>query len=292
VDKPKRAARRIQYVASPIEMVEDFAGRVCRKLADRSGNPRLTDAGTIKGFAAFLRVLFTIQTAECSNAHRPSRCTSEDRSATSGNLSVLPFVIAWRISMPHPASTSKPQQSVVRNVALCYVRQSVTRNLDDRTSPERPRANIQAAYDRYGWVAEWYENASGHKSATKEENRPAWIALKSRLKDGDVVAIVVNEQSCAMRNVWRAIKLFEGLPAYVVKLHLAGLDRTIDITTPDGSMSAYMQAFLDDLYALDASRRAKDSVQYRYAKGETIGIPPFGTTRVKRKLVPSSQGRG
>jgi DNA invertase Pin-like site-specific DNA recombinase len=192
--------------------------------------------------------------------------------------------------MSRPTSTSKPQQPIVRNVALCYVRQSVTRNIDDRTSPERQRANIQAACDRYGWVAQWYEDASGHKSATKEENRPAWIALKSRLKDGDVVAIVVNEQSRAMRNAWRAIKLFEELPAYGVKLHLAGLDRTIDITTPDGRMSAYMQAFLDDLYALDASRRAKDSVQYRHAKGETIGIPPFGTTRVKGKLVPSSQG--
>ncbi|MBK8139495.1 MAG: recombinase family protein [Chloroflexi bacterium] len=190
--------------------------------------------------------------------------------------------------MPRP--TPKSSQPTVRNVALCYVRQSVTRNADDRTSPERQRANIQTACDRYGWKAEWYEDASGHKSATKEENRPAWIALKTRLKDGDVVAIVVNEQSRAMRNAWRAIKLFEELPAYGVKLHLAGLDRTIDITTPDGRMSAYMQAFLDDLYALDASRRAKDSVQYRHAKGETIGIPPFGTIREKGKLVASSQG--
>src|SRR5690606_13786783 len=141
---------------------------------------------------------------------------------------IMPFMIVWRIPMSRPTPTSKIQQPIVRNVALCYVRQSVTRNIDDRTSPERQRANIQAACDRYGWVAEWYEDASGHKSATKEENRPAWIALKSRLKDGDVVAIVVNEQSRAMRNAWRAIKLFEELPAYGVKLHLAGLDRTID----------------------------------------------------------------
>lgn len=100
--------------------------------------------------------------------------------------------------MPRP--TPKSTEPISRNVALCYVRQSVTRNADDRTSPERQRANIQTACNRYGWTAEWYEDASGHKSATKEENRPAWIALKSRLKDGDVVAIVVNEQSRAMRN--------------------------------------------------------------------------------------------
>ncbi len=55
--------------------------------------------------------------------------------------------------MPRPAS--KSSQPTERNVALCYVRQSVTRNIDDRTSPERQRANIQAACDRYGWMAEW-----------------------------------------------------------------------------------------------------------------------------------------
>ncbi|MBK8139413.1 MAG: hypothetical protein IPK52_26970 [Chloroflexi bacterium] len=85
-----------------------------------------------------------------------------------------------------------------------------------------------------------------------------------------------------MRNAWRAIKLFEELPAYGVKLHLAGLDRMIDITTPDGPHDALMRAFLDDLLMLDASQRAKDGVQYRHAKGETSGIPPFGTIRERK----------
>lgn len=116
-------------------------------------------------------------------------------------------------------------------------------------------------------------------------------ALKARLNDPDVAALVVNEQSRAMRNAWRAIKLFEEQPAYGVVLHLASLDRTIDITTPDGRMSAYIQAYLDDLYALDASRRAKESVKYRKGKGTSIGIPPFGTIRNKQgQLNPSPHG--
>src|SRR5258706_12080642 len=185
----------------------------------------------------------------------------------------------------------KPNQKIERNVALCYVRLSVTKDASDLTSPERQRASIQAACEKHGWTPEWYEDAKGHKSATKEENRPAWLALKERLKDPDVFAVVVNEQSRAMRNAWRAIKLFEELPGYGIVLHLATLDRTIDITTPDGRMTAYFQAFMDELYALDASRRVKDSVKFRKGKGIGIGIPPFGTVRDDNgHLIPSPFG--
>ncbi len=183
------------------------------------------------------------------------------------------------------------QTLIDRKVALCYIRLSVTKEASDLTSPQRQRAHIEAACRKYGWIPEWYEDAKGHKSATKEENRPAWQELKTRLKDPDVAALVVNEQSRAMRNAWRAIKLFEELPAYGVVLHLAALDRTIDITTPDGRMSAYIQAFLDDLYALDARRRSLDSVKYRKGRNITIGIPPFGTIRGEDGLlIPSPYG--
>lgn len=186
----------------------------------------------------------------------------------------------------------KSQQAPVsRTVALCYVRLSVTKDASDLTSPERQEANIRAACDKHGWTPEWYRDIVGHKSATKEANRPKWLELKSRLQDADVAALVVNEQSRAMRNAWRAIKLFEELPGYGVKLHLASLDRTIDIATPDGRMSAFFQAFMDDLYALDASRRAKDSVKYRKARGISIGQPPFGTIRDDNgNLIPSPYG--
>ena len=181
--------------------------------------------------------------------------------------------------------------SASRTVALCYVRLSFTKDANDLTSPERQKANLLRACEKHGWTPEWYEDVQGHKSATREHNRPAWEALKTRLKDPDVAALVVNEQSRAMRNAWRAIKLFEELPAYGVVLHLAALDRTIDITTPDGRMSAYIQAFLDDLYALDAKRRSLDSIRYRKERDITIGIPPFGTVRGdKGHLVKSSQG--
>jgi DNA invertase Pin-like site-specific DNA recombinase len=185
----------------------------------------------------------------------------------------------------------KQTPKIDRTVALCYIRLSVTKDASDLTSPERQRANIQAACDKYGWTPEWYQDTSGHKSATKEDNRPAWLALKARLTDPDVAALVVNEQSRAMRNTWRAIKLFEELPGFGVVLHLAASDRTLDITSPDGRMSAYFQAFIDDMYAMDAARRARDSVKYRKGRGISIGIPPFGTIRGDdRFLEPSPYG--
>jgi hypothetical protein len=61
VDKSKLAKPRIEYVAPPIEMVEDFAGHVCRELAARSGDSRFMDAETSKGFATFLHILLTIE---------------------------------------------------------------------------------------------------------------------------------------------------------------------------------------------------------------------------------------
>ncbi|MCL4251602.1 MAG: recombinase family protein [Anaerolineae bacterium] len=58
-----------------------------------------------------------------------------------------------------------------RTIALCYVRQSFTRDANDRDSPERQRANIMAVCEKNGWVPEIYEDAEKHKSGTKEHNR-------------------------------------------------------------------------------------------------------------------------
>jgi DNA invertase Pin-like site-specific DNA recombinase len=50
------------------------------------------------------------------------------------------------------------------NVALCYVRQSYTRNPTDMDSPERQEENIRVACERNGWSPEWYRDTDGQKS--------------------------------------------------------------------------------------------------------------------------------
>ncbi len=184
---------------------------------------------------------------------------------------------------------SSPQ--VERRVALCYVRLSQTKNESDLKSPERQRANIQAACEKYGWIPEWYEDADKHKSGTKEDNRPQWLLLKARLNDPDVAVLAVNDTSRAMRNTWRALKLFDELSSSDVKLYVGVSDRMLDIKTSDGRMSLFMQAFVDEMYALDGSRRAKDSIRYRKSKQITVGIPPFGTVRNEDGyLIPTPSG--
>jgi hypothetical protein len=75
-------------------------------------------------------------------------------------------------------SPKKALEPVQRTTALCYVRLSLTRDESDLNSPERQRTNIQAECERRGWTPEWYEDVDGHKSGTKEDNRPGWLALR------------------------------------------------------------------------------------------------------------------
>jgi hypothetical protein len=105
--------------------------------------------------------------------------------------------------------TAKP-----RNVALCYVRKSWTRDESDQVSPERQRAHIQAVCEANSWQPEWYEDAEGHRSGMYEKNRPGWLALKTRLGDPDVIALVANDLARLHRKGWRVGDLLDsGRPA-------------------------------------------------------------------------------
>ncbi len=105
--------------------------------------------------------------------------------------------------------------------------------------------------------------------------------FKQRINDPDIAVLAVNDTSRAIRSTWRALKLFEDLSSSDVKLYLAVSDRTVDIKSSDRRFSLILQAMFDESYALDASRRAKDSINYRKKKGTTVGQPPFGTVRNK-----------
>jgi DNA invertase Pin-like site-specific DNA recombinase len=97
-------------------------------------------------------------------------------------------------------SSKNQSSSVVRTVALCYIRQSVTKHANDMQSPDRQRAVIQAYCEKHGWTPEWYQDAEGHKSGRYEDNREQWLALKNRLTDSDIAALVVYDQSRVMRS--------------------------------------------------------------------------------------------
>ncbi len=182
---------------------------------------------------------------------------------------------------------------IQRNMALCYVRQSFTRTgePDDQNSPDRQRANIQKVCEKNGWTPEWYEDVGGHKSGRSEKNRPEWLALKARLGDPDVVALVANDLSRLHRKGWRIGDLIEFINENELDLVLAAPGRDVDTTTIKGRMFVQFGAIIDEFYAEDISQRAKDSIEYRKAQGKSVGIPPFGTIRDESGfLQPSPEG--
>ncbi len=174
---------------------------------------------------------------------------------------------------------SSDRSSPKRSVALCYIRLSFTRDADDTNSPDRQRANIQVVCNKYGWTPEWYEDVGGHKSGRYEKNRPQWLALKARLGDPDVIALIANDLSRLHRKGWRVGDLIEYLNECGVNLVLAAPGREIDTTTMKGRMFLQFGAIVDEYYAEDISQRAKDNIAYRKGQGKSIGMTPFGTIR-------------
>ncbi len=212
------------------------------------------------------------------------------------------------------AHASAPRE---RNVALCYVRLSVApraSKLADRNkakrnkvrptkskrntldlsemldSPERQRANIQAACDKRGLIPEFHEDVDGHRSGTSEKNRPGWLALKQRLNDPDVAAVVANDLSRLHRKSARMSDLLDVLAENDIALILAAPGREVDTATPMGQMFVMLAAMFDEFYAKDISIRSKDSAAHRREMGKALNLP-FGTQRTEEGyLEPSEAG--
>ncbi len=169
-----------------------------------------------------------------------------------------------------------------RTVALCYIRLSLTKTQDDENSPERQKANCLDYCEFRGWTPEFYEDRDGHKSGTKEINRPGWLALKSRVGDPDVVAVAANDLSRFHRKGFRMGQLIEMCKEGNLELVKAGEKKSIDVNDITATMWVMMESLFNEYYAEDISRKQKDSVRYRRANGIVVGRVPFGTTRPKR----------
>ena len=186
----------------------------------------------------------------------------------------------------------KPRNNTAnRTVALCYVRRSWVKDAKDMVSPEIQRRNIERICEAHEWTPEWYEDAEGHKSGMYEKNRPGWLALKARLADGDVAALVANDLSRLHRKGWRIGDLLDFVDQHGIKLLLADPTKHIDFSTPHGRMIAQLSAIFDEWYVMDVSIRRKANIAYRKSQNKTVGLPPFGTKRDEEGyLIPSEEG--
>lgn len=188
--------------------------------------------------------------------------------------------------------SGKPTKpNIERTVALCYVRRSLVRDEKDLVSPEIQRQNIMRVCQAHGWEPEFYEDVEKHKSGLHEKNRPGWLALKARLNDPDIVALVANDLSRLHRKGWRIGDLLDFVDQHGIKLVLADPNKQIDFSTPHGRMIAQLSAIFDEWYAMDVSIRRKANIAYRKSQNKTVGRPPFGTKRnTDGYLIPSSEG--
>jgi DNA invertase Pin-like site-specific DNA recombinase len=168
------------------------------------------------------------------------------------------------------------------NIALCYIRLSLTKTQDDENSPERQKANCAEYCAFRGWTPEFFEDRDGHKSGTKESNRPGWLALKERAKDPDVVAIVGNDLSRFHRKGFRMGQLMEMCKEQGLELVKAADKKSIDVNDITATMWVMMEGLFNEFYAEDISRKQKDSVRFRMSNGIVVGRVPFGTIRPRR----------
>jgi DNA invertase Pin-like site-specific DNA recombinase len=181
--------------------------------------------------------------------------------------------------------------SVERKIALCYIRLSMTRKESDKQSPERQEANCVAYCAKRGWTPEIYRDTDGHKSGTREDNRPGWLALKDRLGDPDVAALVANDLSRFHRKGYRMGELMETCEAYGLELVSAASNPSLDFKDITGKLLIMLESWFNEFYAADNSRKQIDSVIYRRSIGKTVGFPPFGTIRDEEGyLMPTPRG--
>jgi len=181
------------------------------------------------------------------------------------------------------------KKNLLRNVALCYVRQSRTMNKDDMTSPERQIDLAREECEKYGWDAEFYVDADGHKSGQDEKNRPEWLRLKKRLQDPDVVALVAYDASRLHRKMWRVGETLETCKRFGVQLvFIAPYMRWLN-SQPDNAF-LFFQSLKDEMEAKQTAEKVKHMIAYQKSKGRTWARPPFGTIRVNGYLQPTPNG--
>lgn len=180
----------------------------------------------------------------------------------------------------------------MRNVALCYIRKSMVRTATDAVSPERQRANCQAEAARRGYLAEFYEDAEGHRSGRSEKGRPGWLSLKDQLARNDVAAVIVESLSRASRSVKDLANLLDELQAR--EIALVSLKENIDTATAMGRAFIGIIAVINQFESDIASERMKMTITFkRENKGQHFGYTPFGCARdvtADGALRPSREG--
>jgi site-specific DNA recombinase len=165
--------------------------------------------------------------------------------------------------------------------ALVYIRKSMVRNRRDEISPERQLANCLKAVEDHGWhtdEGDIYQDAEGHRSGRTEEHRPAWQALKQRVKtDPTVAAVVVNSLDRSSRSPKDFFVFLDLLQRHEVEI--VSVTEQFDTSTAIGRAFLAILMVVASLESDLASERTSSTIDYLKGLGTHWGYTPFGYTR-------------
>jgi DNA invertase Pin-like site-specific DNA recombinase len=166
----------------------------------------------------------------------------------------------------------------------------MVRSAVDEVSPARQRAGIAAEAHRRGWTPEFFEDAEGHRSG-RTERRPGWLALKARLDDPGVKAIIVESLSRASRSVRDLHNLLFELERR--QIALISIKEQIDTSTAMGRAFIGFIAVMNQFESDITSERMKMTITFRRETAKLhFGLAPFGSAYRKsdHALAPTTEG--
>lgn len=147
----------------------------------------------------------------------------------------------------------------------------------------RQTTDCRAEAERRGWtVAEVYTD--NDVSATRSKRRPAYERMLTDVRAGHITAIVVWDVDRLTRTPRELEDVIDLADRY--GLALANVGGEIDLSTPQGRMTARIKGSVARHETEQMSRRLTRRFQEKAERGEPHGYSPYGYTRVDGRDVP------
>ena len=176
--------------------------------------------------------------------------------------------------------------------ALCYIRQSITRNKNDMLSPDRQREYINAYLAQHPELTPiWFEDAKGHRSGRSVKGRPDFqMLLDEILANPNVVRLIVTEYARVARSVFTSSQMIDLLRRRHIQLVFAYTNEEPDLQTAEGRLRLNIEAAMNEYYADYVSKLQLVQIASARAAGKWVGGRPFATVARHGRLYLTKNG--
>ena len=176
--------------------------------------------------------------------------------------------------------------------ALCYIRQSITRNKSDMLSPDRQREYINTYLAQHPELTPiWFEDAKGHRSGRSVKGRPDFqMLLDEILANPNVVRLIVTEYARVARSVFTSSQMIDLLRRRHIQLVFAYTNEEPDLQTAEGRLRLNIEAAMNEYYADYVSKLQLVQIAPAGAAGKWVGGRPFATVARHGRLYLTKNG--